>query len=73
MDEAERTARRRYFTIGLVRLAGALSLAFGAAVAVGNSGRFPLALGYAALVVGVLLMLVVPQWLVARWRTPPEG
>lgn len=71
MTEAERRARSRFFVIGAVRLAGAITIALAVAIAYGRIEGIPQAAGYALLAVGIIEMIVVPQIMVARWRTPP--
>lgn len=73
MSDDDRRARRRFLTIGLVRLAGVLVLALGIARAAGSLDHWPAGLGYAATVIGIVLMLPVPIMLARRWRSPPEA
>lgn len=67
----DRKARLRFFIIGGVRLAGALTIALAVAISYGKVDGIPNAAGIALLAVGVVAMIVLPQMLVARWKSPP--
>jgi hypothetical protein len=67
----DRTARSRFFVIGAVRLAGAVTVALAVAIAYGRIDGVPGEVGYGLLVLGVIELLVLPQMLVARWKSPP--
>lgn len=71
MTPQDRQARRRFFIIGAIRFAGALTIAMAVAISYGRIAGVPNALGYALLAVGILQMIVLPQILVARWKSPP--
>lgn len=71
MSPAEQKARTRFFIIGSVRLAGAIIVALSVAVSYGKISSIPNIAGYAMLVVGVVAMIIIPQVLIARWKTPP--
>ncbi len=71
MTPEDRKARSRFFVIGAVRLAGALTIALAVAISYGKVAGIPNAVGFALLAVGVVEMIVVPQMLVARWKSPP--
>ncbi|MGB3738533.1 MAG: hypothetical protein WA948_04185 [Pontixanthobacter sp.] len=66
---ADDPARRRYFIIAFTRLIGAVLLIIGVATVRGMTGGSP-ELGYVLMVVGAIAVLVVPQWLVRKWRSP---
>ncbi len=72
MEDAERVARTRFFTIGAVRLMGAITLALGAAISLERFAGIPPYLGYALLAIGAFEMVVLPQFLVSRWKSPPK-
>lgn len=72
MDDAERLARARFFTIGAVRLAGAVTIALAVAIAFGRISAVPPPVGYGLLLVGVIEMVLIPQILVKRWKSPPS-
>lgn len=71
MTPEDRKARSRFFIIGLVRLAGALTIALAVAVSYGKVTGVPNAVGFVLLAVGIVEMIVLPQMLVARWKSPP--
>lgn len=73
MSPEDRTARARFFVIGAVRLAGALTIALAVAISYGKIDGIPNAVGFALLAIGVIEMIVMPQVLVARWKSPPAG
>jgi hypothetical protein len=68
----ESKARTRFFVIGAVRLAGALTIAFAVAISYGRIPGVPNAVGFGLLGIGIIEMIVLPQMLVARWKSPPE-
>ncbi|MFN3819645.1 hypothetical protein [Blastomonas sp.] len=72
MTPEDRKARSRFFVIGAVRLAGAITIALAVAISYGRIAAIPNAVGYALLAVGILGMVVLPQMLVARWKSPPS-
>jgi hypothetical protein len=71
MNAEDQRARARFFIIGAVRLAGALTIALAVAISFGRIEGFPGELGYALLALGVIEFLVLPQMLVKRWKSPP--
>lgn len=71
MTPEDQKARTRFFVIGAVRLAGAVTIALAVAIAYGRIDGVPNALGYALLALGVIEMIVLPKLLVARWKSPP--
>lgn len=72
MTDADGKARSRFFVIGAIRLAGAVTIALAVAIAYGRINGIPQAAGYALLAVGIIEMIVIPQVLVARWKSPPS-
>lgn len=70
MTAEDSKARTRFFIIGIVRLAGALTIALAVAISYGKVDGAPPVLGYGLLLIGVVEMLMVPQMLVRRWKTP---
>jgi len=65
------TARRRYFFIAAVRLAGAAGAVFGIVI-LGRAQTLAPKLVAVGLVLSALLMIaVVPRALARQWRTPP--
>ncbi|MDM7957242.1 hypothetical protein [Blastomonas sp.] len=71
MSPDDRKARTRFFIIGAVRLAGAITIALAVAVSYGRFDGIPNAVGYGLLVLGIVGMIVLPRVLAARWKSPP--
>lgn len=71
MTPDDRQARLRFFVIGAVRLAGAITIAFAVAISYGKVAGIPNGVGFGLLGIGIVEMIVVPQLLVARWKSPP--
>lgn len=71
MTPEDRSARSRFFTIGAVRLAGAVTIALAVAISYGQIDSVPGELAYVLLALGVIEFLVLPQMLVKRWKSPP--
>ena len=72
MSPEDRRARSRFFMIGAVRLGGAVTIALAVAISYGRIAGVPGELGYALLALGIVEFLVLPQFLVKRWKTPPS-
>lgn len=72
MTDADRKARSRFFVIGAIRLAGAVTIALAVAIAYGRINGIPQVAGYVLLAAGIIEMIIVPQVLVARWKSPPS-
>ncbi|PXW75222.1 hypothetical protein C7451_107193 [Blastomonas natatoria] len=70
MTADERRARSRFFVIGAVRLAGAITIALAVAISFGRIAGLPGELGYVLLALGIVEFLLLPQMLVKRWKTP---
>lgn len=70
MTADERRARSRFFVIGAVRLAGAITIALAVAISYGRIAGLPGELGYVLLALGIVEFLLLPQILVKRWKTP---
>lgn len=68
-DKNEDRARSRFFTLSLVRLAGAIAVMAGMLIAGGTAGA-PVWIGYFLLVAGLAGFFVFPILLAKRWRTP---
>lgn len=71
MTPEDQRARNRFFMIGAVRLAGAVTIALAVAISYGRIDSVPGELAYVLLVMGVIEFLVLPQMLVKRWKSPP--
>ena len=70
MTADERRARSRFFVIGAIRLAGAITIALAVAISFGRIAGLPGELGYVLLALGIVEFLLLPQILVKRWKTP---
>lgn len=68
----ENIAKRRFFALGLMRLGGAVLIAIGVLILNDKFPPLPEILGYIALIAGVIGLLLIPQLLYSRWRTPPD-
>lgn len=64
-------ARTRWFLLNLARIVGVGLVVTGLLVTQGTIG-WPINLGYALIVIGVLDVFVMPQVLARRWRSPDE-
>jgi membrane protein YdbS with pleckstrin-like domain len=62
-------ARRRFFAIQAVRLAGVAMVVLGMLIASRQTG-WPTWPGYLLLVIGLVDVFVIPVKLARRWRTP---
>ena len=62
-------ARRRFFTIQAVRLAGVAFVVLGMVIVSGKL-PWPVWLGYLLLVNGLVDVFVIPIKLARKWRTP---
>ncbi len=71
MTADDKVARTRFFVIGAVRLAGAVTIALAVAITYGRIDNVPGEVGYVLLGLGVIEMVLLPQMLVARWKSPP--
>ncbi|WP_375428071.1 hypothetical protein [uncultured Sphingomonas sp.] len=72
-DPDELLARRRYYTMAAVELAGVAGAVFGLVLIGRSVGTIPRVIG-AAIVISALLMIAsVPRAMARRWRTPPGG
>ncbi len=70
-QSAQLTARRRYFTIAGTRLAGAMVIVLAIMTLQDVSGWSDI-FGYLLLAAGLAAMLVIPHFMVRKWRSPPE-
>lgn len=64
-------ARNRWLILGLSRLAGVGMVITGLLVTQGAI-LWPIELGYALVLIGIVDVFVVPQVLARRWRSPRE-
>ncbi|WP_375402688.1 hypothetical protein [uncultured Sphingomonas sp.] len=72
-DPDDLLARRRYYAMMSVELAGVAGAVFGLVLIGRSVGTIPRVIG-AAIVISALLMIAsVPRAMARRWRTPPEN
>lgn len=64
-------ARTRWFILSLSRLAGVALVITGLLVTQGAIA-WPIEVGYALVLIGIVDVFVVPQVLARRWRSPKE-
>lgn len=62
-------ARRRFFTIQVVRLGGVAVVVLGMLIVSGRNG-WPVWLGYPLLASGLVGVFILPVKLARKWRTP---
>ncbi|MGC6399807.1 hypothetical protein ACNI3Q_04395 [Sphingomonas sp. FW199] len=72
IDDAERTARNRYFLIVLANMACVAGAVLGLLLIGRSVDTLPRILGAAILLTGLYCMAVVPKALARRWRSPVE-
>lgn len=72
MTEEERLARKRYFTMTGINLAGALGAVLGLLIAGRAATTGQTLLGGALILASLYMMATVPRSLARRWRTPPQ-
>ncbi len=69
MTEAdEALAKKRFFTIGSIRLMGAICLAIGLAIIANHFMQLPKWLGIIILANGVLDFVIIPPLLSRKWK-----
>ena len=67
----DNVARTRWFVLSLSRLAGVALVITGLLVTQG-AVSWPVQVGYALILIGIVDVFVVPQVLARRWRSPKE-
>ena len=72
MNETDATARKRYFAMLAVRLAGTAGAVFGLFLLGRSDHTVVHVLGIAIVLSALLMIALVPRSLAHRWRTPPE-
>lgn len=72
MTDPDQLARRRYYTIRAVEIAGVAGAVFGLVLMGRSAGMVPRVLGAAILLSALLMIAAVPRAMARRWRTPPE-
>lgn len=65
-------ARNRFLMLAATRIGGVLLIMFGIVVASGRSQSVPVAVGYAMVVSGFLVIAVLTRRLAIRWRSPED-
>ncbi|MFZ1741609.1 MAG: hypothetical protein WAT93_02080 [Pontixanthobacter sp.] len=69
LPPGEALARKRFYTLSIIRLIGAISVMLGMMAAGGLSG-WPIWIGYVLLIIGFGDFYIIPRMLAKRWRTP---
>lgn len=64
-------ARKRFFTLGLIRLSGVIAAFAGIAVAVKRPVEPADIIGGALIAFGIVQVILVPVLLLRAWRKPP--
>jgi hypothetical protein len=64
-------ARRRFFILSAIRLAGALAMLVGLVIVYGRWEGVPPAAGLAVTLIGAFGFAVAPRLLARRWRSRP--
>jgi zinc transporter ZupT len=73
MTEQDTTARNRWLTLTLTRLAGSAGAVFGVVLLGRAQTMGPKILGVAIVLAALAMIAIVPRSLARRWRTPPEA
>lgn len=73
MTEQDTTARNRWLTLTLTRLAGSAGAVFGVVLLGRAQTMGPKILGVAIVLSALAMIAIVPRSLARRWRTPPEA
>lgn len=71
MDEREALARKRFFTLQMIRLSGAFLALLGAVIISGRLIDMP-ELGYVLLVLGALDLFLLPNIVSRSWRSKDQ-
>ncbi|MGN6277913.1 MAG: hypothetical protein ACTHM8_04220 [Sphingomonas sp.] len=72
MNDTDAVARKRYFAMLAVRLAGTAGAVFGLFLLGRSDHTVVRVLGIAIVLSALLMIALVPRSLAHRWRTPPE-
>ena len=72
MNDPKAKARKRYFAMLGVRLAGTAGAVFGLFLLGRSEHTVTRVLGIAIVLSALLMIALVPRSLAHRWRTPPE-
>lgn len=73
MTDPDTTARNRWLTLTLTRLAGSAGAVFGVVLLGRAQTLGPKILGVAIVLSALAMIAIVPRSLARRWRTPPEA
>ncbi|WCM27599.1 hypothetical protein NDN01_01300 [Sphingomonas sp. QA11] len=73
MTDPDITARNRWLTLTLTRLAGSAGAVFGVVLLGRAQTLGPKILGVAIVLSALAMIAIVPRSLARRWRTPPEA
>ncbi|RYY34317.1 MAG: hypothetical protein EOP59_16570 [Sphingomonadales bacterium] len=72
MDDAERLARKRYYAMQAVNIAGVGGAVLGLLIAGRSVTTFHTMLGGALILASLYVMAAVPQAMAKRWKTPEQ-
>ena len=65
-------ARARFFALGLIRLGGVVMALLGVSIVMKRWIEPADIIGWALIAIAVIDVVIVPQILARRWRTPPH-
>jgi hypothetical protein len=68
----EKQAKARFLFLNLMRLCGAVFIAFGLAIIANGFMRLPVEFGYLIFAVGVFEFIALPVILSRHWQSPPS-
>lgn len=71
-NDREKIERNRFFVLNVIRISGALMIAFGLAVISRGFLELPKEAGYAIFFVGIIDFLIAPLLLARAWSTPKD-
>lgn len=71
MNTSEADAKTRFFILSAVRLASLALIAVGLAIVAGKID-IPKPAGIAFAIFGLLELLILPRFLIRKWKTPAE-
>ena len=71
-DERLRLERQRFAVLSAMRAAGVVVMLLGLWIWFGGALASGETVGPAIFIAGLIESMVVPAWLAAKWRTPPQ-
>lgn len=72
MTDPDARARRRYYAMRAVELAGVAGAVLGLVLIGRSDATLPRVIGAAIVLSALLMIAVVPRSMAHRWRSPPE-